>query len=328
MSGLKKDGRPEEGRIQTLLERAKDLGREPITAAGQFCRKCGAGRGELGLEPQFDLYIKHLCDIFDEVRRVLKKTGTVWAVLGDTYWSAKGSCHNPGGGANSIETSKKDYGVYPLHRGNKSDIPYLQPKSLCQIPSRFAIEMSNRGWILRNIIIWQKSNCTPSSARDRFTVDFESVYFFAKNRKYYFEKQFEAYADPINCWGGQIPKHVTIKQKKYLKMQKISSSSCMKVNGKLRPNSLGRNKRCVWKIPTRPFPEAHFAVYPEALIEIPLRAGCPEDGIVLDPFIGSGSTGIVAKKLGRNFIGIDTNPKYCEMARKRIAVLQKFECIK
>jgi site-specific DNA-methyltransferase (adenine-specific) len=106
-------------------------------------------------------------------------------------------------------------------------------------------------------------------------------------------------------------------------MQKIGSSSCMKVDGKLRPNSLGRNKRCVWKIPTRPFPEAHFAVYPEALIEIPLRAGCPEDGIVLDPFIGSGTTGVVAKKLGRNFIGIDTNPKYCKMTRKRIVRLQK-----
>jgi hypothetical protein len=177
-----------------------------------FCRECGAWRGELGLKPTFGLYIMHLCDIFDEVKRVLKKTGTVWVNLGDTYWSAKGSCHNPGGGANSIETTKKDYGVYPLNRGNKSDIPYLKPKSLCLIPSRFAIEKCNRGWVLRNIIVWHKPNCLSSNAREHFTVDFEQLFFFTKNSKYYFESQFEAYERPANRWGGQMLKKETAKR--------------------------------------------------------------------------------------------------------------------
>jgi len=105
----------------------------------------------------FQEYIIRLCDVFDEVKRVLKKEGTCWVNMGDTYWSAKGSCFNPGGGKNSLETRKRE--VYPLNRGNRSDIPWLESKSFCQIPSRFAIEMCNRGWILRNEIIWHKPNC-------------------------------------------------------------------------------------------------------------------------------------------------------------------------
>lgn len=248
-----------------------------------------------------------------------KKTGTIWVVMGDTYWSAKGACFNPGGEANSIESSKRDEGVYSLCKGYKSYTPFLKPKTLCQIPSRFAIEMCNRWWILRNSIIWQKPNCVPSSAKDRFTVDYEFLFFLTKSRTYFFEQQFEAYNESLNRWGGQIKNNVAPKQKKYLKMQKIGSTSSMRKGGNVRTNPCGRNRRCVWKVPTQPWSGPHYAVFPEKLIAVPIKAGCPKGGIVLDPFIGSGTTAAVAKELGRNFIGIAVNPDYCEMTRKRVA---------
>lgn len=275
-----------------------------------FCVKCGTWKGELGLEPTPDLYIEHLCGIFDEAKRVLRKTGTAWVVMGDTYWSAKGSCRNPGGGANSIESAGKKKGIYPLHRGNSSDVLFLQPKSLSLIPSRFAIGMCERGWLVRNVIVWQKPNCIPSSARDRFTVDYEFMFFLAKSRKYYFEQQFEPHR---NRRSGNR------KRKLYGQGENGRFNTHMGESFPWEPGPVGRNRRCVWKIPTQSFPGGHFAVFPEKLAETPIRAGCPGKGVVLDPFVGSGTTAAVARKLGRDFIGIEINPEYCRMARRRIA---------
>jgi site-specific DNA-methyltransferase (adenine-specific) len=172
------------------------------------------------------------------------------------------------------------------------------------MPSRFAIEMCNRGWILRNLVVWHKPNCIPSSAKDRFTVDYEFLLFLTKSRKYYFEQQFEPYSGPINRWGGQTVKKVGGKLKRYLDIQKIGSTSSMREGGDLRPNPSGRNRRCFWRVPTRTWRGLHYAVFPEKLIEIPIKAGCPENGTVLDPFVGSGTTAVIARKLGRNFIGM------------------------
>ena len=143
-----------------------------------FCIKCNAWKGELGLEPTFDLYIKHLCDVFDAVKQVLKDEGTIWVNLGDTYSSNK-----------SGESNKQ------MVQLKRKPVEGLPTKSLVMIPFRFAIEMVNRGWILRNTIIWHKRNCMPSSAKDRFTVDFEYLFFFSKKKKYYFETQLEDLAD-------------------------------------------------------------------------------------------------------------------------------------
>ncbi|GAF95493.1 unnamed protein product, partial [marine sediment metagenome] len=131
-----------------------------------FCSKCGAWKGTLGLEPNFELYIKHLCDIYDQIKRVLKKTGTCWVNLGDSYGSGK------------VDDSKYNNGILK----NKSPVKGFQ-KCLLMLPQRFAIEMINRGWILRNVIIWHKPNAMPSSARDRFTVDFEYIFFFVKSNR-------------------------------------------------------------------------------------------------------------------------------------------------
>ena len=140
-------------------------------AKGELCVKCGAWRGCLGLEPNFDMFVKHLCDIFDEVKRVLGKTGTCWVHFGDTYGSARG---RSGRKLGLPEARKRPW--------NRPPITGME-KSLCQVPARFAIEMTNRGWLLRNEIIWQKPNCMPSSATDRFTVDFDKVFLFTNSRK-------------------------------------------------------------------------------------------------------------------------------------------------
>jgi DNA modification methylase len=228
-----------------------------------FCNKCGAWKGQLGLEPDFNLYIKHLCDIFDEVKRVLRKDGTCWVNLGDTY-----------GGNNSRGSNGGRAGF-----GNEREGVFVrfESKNLCNIPSRFSIEMQNRGWILRNKIIWHKPNCMPSSVTDRFTVDFEEIFFFVKNKKYWFEQQLVPYDAPMNRWGGESLKRDTSKTKEYKDIQKIGHSSAFRVGRPMRPNEQGKNMRTVWKIPTQPFPDAHFAVFPEKLVETPIKAGCPKE---------------------------------------------------
>ena len=293
--------------------------------------------GQLGLEPTFGEYIENLCNVFDEVKRVLVKDGTCWINLGDTY------CSNGGGSVGS--TCKVTHTrLGQQGRGKTKEVPV---KSLCMIPQRFAIEMINRGWILRNEIIWHKPSCMPSSIKDRFTVDFEYLFFFSKSRSYYSEQQFEPHKEKYfkrynyNFCG--VPGSAYPNEKR----------DNLRPN-KWTPNPKGRNKRSVWSIPLQASPIAHFATYPEKLVETPIKSGCPElvcrkcnspiekifkresnkvrfegytdckcnagfkPGIVLDPFLGSGTTALVALKLNKHFSGIEINPDYIKIAKKRI----------
>jgi hypothetical protein len=170
--------------------------------------------------------------------------------LGDTYGTGSGAGLRDGKQATNRGTQSN----LGWRTKGRPSVPGLE-KSLLQIPARFAVQMTSSGWILRNEIIWHKPNTMPSPARDRFTVDFEKLFFFVKQRRYYFRQQLE----PVNALMSCSP---------------------------------GRNRRCVWSIPVRPFCGAHFAVYPPALIEMPILAACPEGGVVLDPFIGSGTTAV------------------------------------
>ena len=279
-------------------------------------------KGQLGLEPTFELYIKHLCDIFDEAKRVLRKDGTCWVNMGDTYGTKSGSAFE-----NDNLTGKSKEEVFKTTGINKANelrgtTPFMH-KMLLQIPSRFAIEMCNRGWILRNEIIWHKPNCMPSSVKDRFTVDFEKIFFFTKSKKYYFETQYEPMAEStINDIVHQYPTcRPNTKATKKVELGFHGKGGIGDPNvkrGSLEDIERGRNKRCVWRITTKPYKEAHFATYPEALCEIPIKAGCPKDGIVLDMFFGAGTTGLVALKQNKKFIGIELNPKYIEIANKRL----------
>lgn len=291
----------------------------------QFCSLCGAWRGSLGLEPTFELFLKHLCDIFDEVKRVLKKSGSIWVNLGDCYASGiKGDNRTPEQLALKSGLNKGN-GVKPYEKAvNNKFNPLkfdcnLQPKSLCLIPFRFAIEMENRGWICRNVIVWHKPNCMPSSAKDRFTVDFEYLFFFTKSQRYYFEQQFEEHK---RDWQNED--WAKVKHKSYSPKYEQMADRCRDNRLPMSEyyNKLGRNKRSVWAISTKSYKEAHFATYPEELCETPIKAGCPEGGLVLDPFAGAGTTCLVAKKLNRHYIGIEPNPEYVKMAENRIANYQ------
>jgi len=316
--------------------------------SGQFCSLCGAWRGSLGLEPTFQLYIKHLIQIFSEVKRVLKPTGTCWVNLGDSY---SGS----GKGIGTDRTKGKE--VYTDDDIAKTDWKQtgVVAKSLCQIPSRFAIAMTDAGWILRNEIIWKKVNCMPSSAKDRFTVDFEKLFFFTKQGNYWFEQQFEEYAPSSDVRyqqalragksykskepyknntpycsgkGGEVENEIkagltdssagTYKRGQGSVKSRGDDADGLVVGGH---EERGRNKRCVWSIPTQPLKAAHFAVFPEALVETPIKAGCPVGGLVLDPFMGAGTVAVVALKRNRKFIGFELNPEYIEIAEKRISPL-------
>ena len=304
-----------------------------------FCSKCKAWKGQLGLEPTFDLYIKHLCDIFDEVKRTLKKSGTCWINIGDSYsGSGKGaggdienskqvwtfqnkfnkSCNNCGkefkGYAFQNFCSSACSGVDNTPRTEKG---VLSSKSLCMIPFRFAIEMVNRGWILRNTIIWHKPNSMPSSVKDRFTVDFEYLFFFVKNRKYYFEQQYEPHLSSSILRTERVFSKASAFD--YTKRERSNyKKGTLKGLHREMLNPLGKNKRTVWSITTHGFPEAHFATYPEELCLTPIKSGCPIDGIVLDCFFGSGTTGVVALKQNKKFIGIELNPEYIKIANERL----------
>ena len=178
------------------LQRLKELPDESVncvvTSPPYWALRDYGDKNQLGLEPDFNEYIRKLCDIFDEVWRVLRKDGTCWVNLGDTYG---GSNQGYGTTKRNTNTGFQDTrdGFYAASK-NKPPMANMMHKSLIMIPSRFAIEMTDRGWILRNEIIWYKPNCMPSSVRDRFTVDFEKVFFFTKSKKYWFEQQYEPHS--------------------------------------------------------------------------------------------------------------------------------------
>ncbi len=269
---------------------------------------------QIGLENNLDEYFEKIITIFDEIKRVLKPTGTCFVNFGDTYKSS-----SKGGQKNKKQNNLFDSFAKTSITPKFNLTANIPNKSLCMIPSRFALLMIERGWILRNEIIWHKSNAMPSSVKDRFTVDFEKLFFFVKSKKYYFKRQFEPVRNPRELkrrYSNPFDQHLywnkERKSTKNLAAMKKSQKEILK---------RGRNKRCVWTIATAASQKNkgnHFAVFPEQLIETPIKSGCPKGRIVLDPFIGSGTTAVVAKKLKRNFIGIELNPEYVRAARKRI----------
>jgi len=197
---------------------------------------------------------------------------------------------------------------FQARRFDTSGIP---GKSLCMIPERFAIAMIDRGWILRNKIIWHKPNVMPQSIKDRFTVDWEYLFFFSKQKEYYFNTQYEPFrSDPpyktTSRFGGD-------KAAGY--GNDLYSGKSWESNSTVE----GRIKRAVWTIPTEPYGDEHYAAYPVDLCKTPIEAGCPAaGGTVLDPFMGTGATGEAALELARDFVGVDISAKFCELTVKRL----------
>lgn len=261
--------------------------------------------GQIGSEASFLEYLTTLLSVFNEVKRVLKPTGTCFVNLGDVY----------GGSGNGISKSPGKRNHLSTYANTQSRLLNSTQFSKCLLllPERFAISMIDSGWILRNQIIWHKPNQMPSGVTDRFVVDFEKVFFFVKQSiNYFFNQQFEPYTTKINRWGGE--RLIASKASS----RDIETNQNTYRNRNLRPNPKGKSMRTVWSINTEPFRDAHFAVFPQNLVLRLVKAGCPEKGIVLDPFIGAGTTALVAKKLNRHFIGFDLNPDYVALARKRL----------
>jgi DNA modification methylase len=269
-------------------------------------------KGQIGLESSIEEYLEKLINIFAEIRRILKPAGTCWVNFGDTY------ANKTKGGRGSKSKNKVFKRLAKRADFSKLETKLKIPaKSLCQIPSRFALKMNEQGWILRNEIIWHKPNAMPQSARDRFTVDFEKIFFFVKAKNYYFKRQFEVLKNPDRL--KRRPFDPEKKHKYYSAAPYVAAINPETMEAsRRRILKTGRNMRCVWTIPTRAYYGTHFASFPEQIIETPIKAGCPGNGIVLDPFIGSGTTAVVAKKLNRKFIGIDLNPEYVRLARNRL----------
>lgn len=302
--------------------------------------------GQIGLEETPEKYIERLTEVFMEVYRVLKPNGTLWLNIADSYWG--GGWRNASFNEHSGNIQKGSRGTYcgdsmPACKGN---IGVYKPKDLIGIPWMLAFSLRSAGWYLRQDIIWHKPNPMPESVTDRCTKSHEYIFLLSKSQKYYFD--YEAIQEEATGYDGR--KDTIMKGSKKYDTQIMPNQSVHSLakNGHERwkfkskncqydgqqPNSMHlkrevgmadevypvRNKRDVWTVNIKPCKEAHFATYPTKLISPCILAGCPEKGIVLDPFMGSGTTGIVANKLGRHYVGIELNPEYAEMAERRIGL--------
>lgn len=261
-------------------------------------------KNQLGLEETPEEFINKLCDIFDEIYRVLKDTGTVFINIGDSY--SKSNTISPKG--------KRGFSQEKNQIINKNKC-VARKKSLVGIPAMFQLEMIRRGWILRNKIIWNKTNIMPESVKDRFTNDYEEIFFFTKSEKYFFNKLYEPFSEKtLTAFkDGKVPTTHS-----YLKAG--ISKSGMRENKEwlATVSNKGRNMRTVWRIGNTGTKEAHFSTFPQEIVRRCIESGCPSNGIVLDCFLGIGTTLNVAKKLGKNAIGIELNRNYIEVAKKII----------
>jgi DNA modification methylase len=297
---------------------------------------CGARRidSQLGLEPTPEEYVAKIVAVFREVRRVLRDDGTLWLNLGDSYAAQRGGTMMPAetlaggvggkgdarahrGRANSCNGGRQDetspeFRSGPVAHRNAAAFG-LKHKDLVGIPWRVAFALQADGWYLRSDIIWSKPNPMPESVTDRPTKAHEYVFLLSKAAAYYYD------ADAISeqsIHAGRLVRYDG-SQKNCSAGDSVNDWATLIASD--RTVTPTRNRRTVWHIATQPFPEAHFATYPEKLVEPCVLAGCPVGGTVLDPFTGSGTTGVVACRLGRDFIGIELNPEYAAMAERRIA---------
>ena len=331
------------------------------------CSKCGAWKGQLGLEPTYQMYIEHLMLVTKELKRVLKKTGTLFWNMGDSYAGNMGS---RAGWQDSKYSGTREEGINNgVSLFLKADYGNIQTKSLMMMPERFAMAMIDDGWILRNKIVWFKRNGIPSSVKDRLSNKWEYVFFFTKSKRYYFD--LDSIRNPLLESPANRTSHKNIAklnmEKKITEysgiysnitseeseiygsprarnMRKFASEKQDNQNG-ANPGDVNFDETAYYSfndpniqiafidflererpellmpvlldIPTRPHKFAHFAVFPETLVMPLIKAGCPVGGTVLDPFAGSGTTGVIAEILGRNSILIDISSEYVDIINER-----------
>lgn len=278
-----------------------------VTSPPYFGLRDYGHEGQVGLEPTPAEYVASMVEIFQEVRRVLKDEGTLWLNLGDTY-AANRSYQVP-------DTKHIDVGnTVPMRVPDG-----LKAKDLIGIPWMVAFALRDSGWYLRSDIIWSKPNAMPESVTDRPTNAHEYIFLFSKSSKYFFDQ--DAVREPFD------PKWRKLWEQHPKNELQSNPDSPYRDQGNTRgggvgyPEAEGRNIRSVWEIISKPYSEAHFATFPEELPRRCILAGCPKGGIVLDPFLGSGTTALVARNHERRCVGIELSPDYCALAAKRLQQL-------
>ena len=308
-----------EGDTLEVLKTFKDKSVNCIVTSPPYFGLRNYGKsGQIGLEATPELYVAKLVEVFNEGKRVLKDDGALWLNLGDSY-SRSG-----------------------LNLGDSYSRSGLKPKDLIGIPWMVAFALRSAGWYLRQDIIWHKPNPMPESVTDRCTKAHEYIFLLSKSPKYYFdnesiktelkestvkrlsqdiENQIGSNRVPGKTNGnmkavGGRPNGIRPKTKSTFGNRGGELNGLH--SGKIYTEPTGANKRSVWTVNTKPYKEAHFATFPENLIVDCIKAGCPEGGIVLDPFMGAGTTAVVAEKLNRNWIGIELNRDYIDIAEKRL----------
>lgn len=304
--------------LKTLPDESIDC---VITSPPYFNLRDYGVEGQIGLEKTWQEYIKKLIDIFDEVKRVLKKEGTCFVNLGDTFagggFGIDSNLENTKQSTNKGTMENRET-MQRLRKENKQ----FSAKSLMMIPERFAISMVERGWILRNKLVWIKRNAMPESVNDRWKKAHEYIFFFVKSKKYYFN------IDAIRTQHKEVSiKRAEYEQGRNALGQNTSSlgdksakygmpARQVKINplGAIPPDFFDVNTNCKMDETVE-----HYATYPTDLIIPLVKAGCPEKGIVYDPFMGSGTTAVVARYLGRNYLGSELNPDYIKIAKKRLS---------
>jgi DNA modification methylase len=298
-------GRNTRGGLSDFQKNNKGSFGDEAVKSGECCKLCGAKRidEQFGLEKTYQDYLANTVKVFETFKPKLKDTATIWWNVGDSYSSGKRTSTT-----NQSLRGNKNYGVTrtPVQNG-------IKEKDLLMIPNRVAIALQDAGWYIRSEIIWYKPNPMPESVRDRPTSAHEKIWLITKSKKYYYDA--DAIREPLAASSLN-------RLNQDIKNQKGSTrgNGGMKSNGNMKAvgNKETKNKRNVWTVTTKPCKEAHFATFPKDLIEPCIKAGCPEGGLVLDPFGGSGTTGIVAAQNNRNAVLIELNQKYIDIAKKRI----------
>jgi DNA modification methylase len=318
--------------VGDVLETLRELPDESVHCAATsppfYALRDYGVEGQIGLEATPEEWAARLVDVFRELRRVLQADGTLWVECGDSYGS---------GGFNG--KGFVDGGNQSALTGTVPGLSPYKPKDLMGTPWLLAFALRADGWWLRQAIIWHKPNAMPESATDRCTTAHSYVFLLSKSARYHFDA--EAIAEPAEWarWGDQTTPKYEGTATSTGWMQPKTKAELVARGGRTTNGQKGRtderrgfdnrldredgkkNPRSVWTIPTQGYPEAHFATWPEALVERIIKAGCPADGTVLDPFMGSGTTALVARRLGRRSVGIELNPEYARLAAKRLSQL-------
>ena len=267
-------------------------------------RDYGGEDSQIGMEQSPEEYVEEMVKVFRLVRDVLTDDGTLWLNIGDSYYNYRSDGNYP---KQSVSKTRQDLPTKTPVRGNK--LKGYKSKDLIGIPWMLAFALRADGWYLRQDIIWNKPNPMPESVKDRCTKAHEYIFLLSKNQQYYYDN--EAIKEPAKDWGTRDR----------TKGKYHNPGTGLSPHSGLEKSYEKKNKRSVWTVNKKPYKGAHFATYPAELIEPCIRASTEKGDIVLDPFMGSGTTACVAKELGRDYIGCELNQEYGKLIQQRLGLL-------